>query len=92
MYAAFIWGIPIKENLQGQLTEFQIGAYYNSSKEFSPAISIHWPSFIISISNNFLIGKQNRLPLLENAFETNVSININCHKRNNESEKVKCHF
>ncbi|MEI6087854.1 MAG: type IX secretion system membrane protein PorP/SprF [Bacteroidota bacterium] len=92
MYTAFIWGIPIHENFLNQLTEIQIGAYYNTSKELSPAISISWPSFLISFSSNFLIGKQNKLPLLENAFETNISINTNCHKRNNESEKVKCHF
>jgi hypothetical protein len=91
IYSALIWGIPIDQNLLNQFTEIHLGAYYNSNKEFSPIFSIKWPDFVFSLSYNFLTGTQKRLPILENSFETNIAISINCHKRNNESEKVRCY-
>jgi hypothetical protein len=92
LYEAFILGIPVHQNLDYQKTEIQIGAYLNSNKEFSPVFSINSPGFLISISNNFLTSNQNRFPLLENAIETNLVLNINCHKRNNQSEKLRCFY
>lgn len=91
MYSALIGGIPISQNLLNQFTEVFLGAYYNSNKELSPIFSIKWPDCVLSFSYNFLIKNQKRLPTLENTFETNMAVNINCHKRNRESEKMRCY-
>jgi hypothetical protein len=75
-----------------QTTEFQFGAYYQSNKELSPVISVKMPNFLISLSYNIQTAGLKRFALWDNTFETNMAVNINCHKRNNESEKMRCHF
>ncbi len=90
LYSVFILGIPINQHLLNQFSEIQLGANVNSNKEFSPFFSIKCPDLISSLSYHFLIGNQMRLPILQNSFETNFALNINCHRRNNESEKMRC--
>jgi Type IX secretion system membrane protein PorP/SprF len=87
---AFIFGTPIYQNLLNQSTEIQLGAYYNSNKELSPVFSINCPNYIISVCYNILTGTSHKMPVLENAFETNLVFNINCHKKNNDTEKMRC--
>jgi hypothetical protein len=92
LYTALIWGIPIRENLWNQITEIQFGVNYYTSKELSPSISINGPTGFLSLSTNFLIGNYQHIPVFKNAFETNISVNINCHKRSVASEKMQCRF
>lgn len=89
-YSACIFGLPISKNFLNQYTELNMGAYYNSKQELSPVISMKWPNLNLSFSYSFYSGSTKGIPLLPNTIECNASININCHKRTNESEKMKC--
>ncbi len=92
LYSALIGGIPICENLLNQSSEIQLGAFYNSNKEISPVLSISCPGFLISVSYNILMQNRNKIPVLENAIESNLVFHINTHKRNTDSEKMRCYF
>jgi hypothetical protein len=89
-YSACIWGFPISKSLLNQITELNLGAYYNSKKELSPVITLKCPSIITSFSYTFFTGRANGFPILPNAIECNISIPINCHGRTLASEKMKC--
>ena len=90
LYSAFIYGIPINQYFVNQLSEIQLGANFNSNNELAPSISIKRPDLTFSLSYHFFIGDKIRFPILQNSFETNFALNINCHRRNNESEKMRC--
>jgi hypothetical protein len=92
LYTALIGGITICENLLNQTTEIQLGAFYNSNREISPVLSINCPGYLISVSYNILTQNRNKIPALENAFETNLVFNINTHRRNTNTEKMRCYF
>jgi hypothetical protein len=89
-YSAFIWGFPISKNLLNQITELNLGAFYNSKKELSPLISIKCPTITTSFSYTIYTGSVKGIPLLPNSMECNISIPINCHQRTLASEKMKC--
>ena len=90
LYSAFIYGIPINQYFVNQLSEIQLGANFNSNNELAPSISIKRPDLTFSLSYHFFIGDKIRFPILQNSFETNFALNINSHRRNNESEKMRC--
>lgn len=89
-YSACVVGLPISKDLLNQSTDLNVGAYYNNKQELSPLLNLKWPSGSLSFSYTFFIGKTKGIPILPNAFECNASININCHNRTIESEKMKC--
>ncbi|MEI8074303.1 MAG: hypothetical protein WCH78_06110 [Bacteroidota bacterium] len=90
LYTALILGIPLNKNLLNQQFELNMGAYYNSNQELSPIISFKWPSIILSMSYDIYTGTRKEITVFNNAIECNVSLDINCHKRKNESEKMRC--
>ncbi len=90
-FCASILGIPIHRNFLDQVTEIQMGIDINSSREFSPSISVKLPDILFSCSYNLLLGKQKGIPILRNSIETNIAFHFNCHQRNKEAEKMHCY-
>lgn len=92
VYTAAIIGFPLTQNPFKNAIEFKIGAYYNSQTMLSPTVSMSIPYCSIAISGDLYTGSIHNIPILSNAIETNISIGLNSHKRNNESEKMRCKF
>lgn len=92
IYSAAIFGFPITQNPFHDAIEMNIGAYYNSLAILSPTVSICLPFCSIGISYEWYTGSIQHIPILSNAFESIISVGLNSHQRNNESEKMRCKF
>ena len=92
IYTAAFIGFPLWQNPFKDAIELNIGAYFNTQAMLTPTVSINMPYFSFGISCDLYTGSIQNIPLLSNAFESTISIGLNSHKRNNESEKMRCKF
>lgn len=90
VYCAAIIGFPIFQNPFMEATALNIGTYFNSESMLSPTVSISMPHFSFAISYDLYTRSIHNLPIQTNAVASTISVGINSHKRNNESEKMRC--
>lgn len=87
-----VGGLVINRNFINQTSEIQLGFSFRAENEFDLLVALKCTSVFVSFCYNMGATGNKNVPFVQNAFESNFSINLNCHKRKLESEKLKCFF